>query len=228
MTAAKHHSARAAVLHPLLIRVSHWLNVPLTIVMAGSGLQILLAYPYMGPRGAQFGWYPFQGFLPPEWLRLGQWLAGARALHFAFGWLFVINGLAYVVYQAVSGEWRSRAFLPRRDLANAVGTALHYLRVRRTPPAPQGLYNGLQRLAYTSALALGAILSLSGLALWEPTQLAWLVALFGGYDLARCIHFFSLIALALFAVVHIVLVSLHPKTIVDMIAGGKKNGATDR
>jgi thiosulfate reductase cytochrome b subunit len=218
----------AKVLHPLLIRLGHWLNVPLMIIMAGSGLQILLAYPYMGPKGAPFRWYPFQGFRPPEWLCMGSWLAGARALHFAFGWFFVLNGLAYVAYQGLTGQWRSRAFLPRRDLANAAGTALHYLRLRKTSPPPEGLYNGLQRLAYTAAVALGAILSLSGLALWEPTQLSWLAAMFGGYDAARVVHLLALFALALFTVAHVVLVSLHPKTIVDMIAGGTTDGATDR
>jgi thiosulfate reductase cytochrome b subunit len=223
------HDARqhADVAQPLVIRITHWLNVPLLVIMGGSGLQILLAYPYMGPRGDAFGWYPFQGFRPPAWLCLGGWLAGARALHFAFGWFFVINGLAFIAYELATGEWRARAFLPRRDFANAVATALHYLRLKKAPPE-QGFYNGLQRLAYTSAVALGAVSVLSGLAIWKPVQLSWLETLFGGYDVARCVHFFSLIALAVFTVVHVLLVSVHPKTIVDMVAGGTKRGSPDR
>lgn len=212
---------------PLLIRVTHWLNIPLLIIMAGSGLQILVAYPLMGPRGATFGWYPLQGFVPPEWMRIGSWLAGGRAVHFAFGWFFVVNGLAYLVYQIASGEWRARMFLPRRDFANAIGTALHYLRLKPAPRAA-GLYNGLQRLAYTSALVLGVIATLSGLAIWEPTQLSWLTTSFGGYDFARVVHFVSLVALAAFTVAHVVLVLLHPRTIVDMTVGGPRDGAVDQ
>jgi thiosulfate reductase cytochrome b subunit len=218
---------RKKVLQPLFIRIVHWLNVPLLVVMAGSGLQIWLAYPFMGPRGAAFGWYPLQGFRPPGWLRLGDWLAGGRALHFAFGWFFVANGLAYVGYQCASGEWRSRVFVPRRDFRNALGTALHYLRLRPAPPA-HDFYNGLQRLGYTSAVLLGAIATLSGLAIWEPAQLSWLATSFGGYDVARFVHFLCLVALALFTVAHIVLVMLHPKTIVDMIAGGRRDVAPDQ
>jgi len=214
-------------LQPLFIRLTHWLNVPLLIIMAGSGLQILVAYPFMGPRGSSFGWYPLQGFRPPEWTRLGSWLAGGRALHFAFGWFFVLNGIAYLVYLGTSGEWRSRLFFPRRDFSNAVGTALHYLRLRPVPPM-HGLYNGLQRLAYTSAVLLGAVATLSGVAIWEPTQLSWLATAFGGYDSARVVHFVCLVALGIFTVTHVILVMLHPKTIVDMIAGGHPSATVDQ
>jgi thiosulfate reductase cytochrome b subunit len=215
------------VLQPIFIRIAHWLNVPLLLIMAGSGLQILIAYPFMGPRGSAFAWWPLQGFRPPEWLRLGNWLAGGRALHFAFGWFFVANGLAYVGYQWASGEWRSRIFVPRRDMSNAIATALHYLRLGPAQPA-HDLYNGLQRLAYTGALVLGAVATFSGLAIWEPTQLSWLAAAFGGYDVARCVHFLCLVALAIFTVGHVILVTLHPKTIVQMIAGGREDGLADR
>jgi thiosulfate reductase cytochrome b subunit len=218
--AARHHK----VAQPVVIRLTHWLNVPLTVIMGGSGLQILLSYPFMGPRGAPYRWYPLQGFRPPEWLSIGSWLAGARAVHFAFAWLFVANGLAYVVYQLSTGQWHDRVFVVRRDLPNAWRTALYYVRLRTSAPA-QGMYNGLQRLAYTSAVVLGLVLTLSGLAIWKPTQLAWLAACFGGYDVARLVHFLALLALALFTMAHIVLVSLHPKTIVDMVTGGTRDGA---
>src|SRR5580700_6242756 len=95
-------------LQPLLIRITHWLNVPLLVLMAGSGLQILAAYPSLGPQGAQYRWYPFQGTPPPQWLRFGGWLAGARHWHFAIAWFFVLNGVIYLTYFFVSGEWRRR------------------------------------------------------------------------------------------------------------------------
>ena len=51
---------------PLLIRICHWFNVVFLTVMAGSGLQILTAYPALGPRGEQYSWYPFQNVAPPS------------------------------------------------------------------------------------------------------------------------------------------------------------------
>jgi thiosulfate reductase cytochrome b subunit len=206
---------------PWPIRLTHWTAVLAIAVMAGSGLQIWMAYPFLGPRGQHYGWFPLQGLMPPASLRLGEWLAGARHLHFAFAWLFFLNALAYVVYSGVSGEWKRRTFEPRRDAKNAVETGLHYLRLR---PAPKqaDLYNGLQRLAYTTAIALGLIELLSGLAIWKPVQLQALAWCFGGYDGARAVHFLALIALAAFVVGHVIMVAAHPRTFLAMITGGRR------
>src|SRR3954451_6844796 len=95
---------------PLPLRVFHWLNVVALVLIAGSGLQILAAYPYLGPRGAPYGWYPLQGGVPPSFLRYGGWLAGARHVHFAVAWLLVGNALLYAGWLASSGEWRRRMF----------------------------------------------------------------------------------------------------------------------
>ena len=208
---------------PWLIRLTHWVNLPLMVVGAGSGLQILAAYPFMGPRGALYGWYPFQEMKPPSWLRLGGWLAGARALHFGLGWFLILTGLIYLAYLAFSGEWRRRMFFPLRDGKNALHTALYYLRMRPAP-AHAGLYNGLQRLAYTAAIALAVVLVLSGLAMYKPTQLAALAWFFGGYDGARAIHFLCWMGLAGFLPGHILMVLLHPRSFLAMFTGGAKDG----
>ena len=206
---------------PLLIRLTHWINVPVLLVMAMSGLQILAAFPRLGPKGAPYGWYLFDGKRPPAWMTTGEWLAGARHIHFGLGWFLVANGLVYLAYAIGSGEWRRRAFLPGRDARNAMEMALYYARIRRTAPK-QDLYNGLQRLAYTSAIALGVIEVLSGFAIWKPVQLSLLAALFGGYDGARAVHLLGLVALALFTVGHIVLVALHPRELASIFTGGKR------
>jgi thiosulfate reductase cytochrome b subunit len=206
---------------PLLIRLAHWVNVPLLVLMAGSGLQIFVAYPMLGPRGALYPWYPLQGTPPPTWLRFGGWLAGARHWHFALAWLLMVNAGIYLVYLLLRGEWRRRFFLPRRDLKNAVAMVAYYLRIHRTPP-PTEFYNGLQRLAYTVAILLGLIEVLSGLAIYKPLQLHWLTSIFGGYDGARTVHLLGLVLLALFTANHLVLVALHPRTFIDMLTGGKR------
>ena len=209
-----------------MIRVAHWLNVPLLVAMAGSGLQILVAYPFLGPRGRDFAFYPFQGDTPPEWLRLGGWLAGARAVHFAFAWFFVLNGLVYLVYLFASGAYRDRLFSPRRDAESAYRTARHYLRLG-SAPVSIGLYNGLQRLAYTVALVLGLLLVLSGLAIWKPVQLDFLAAAFGGYDVARAVHLGALAAMALFTLGHVILALSHPRSLKAMLTGGEKRDARE-
>jgi thiosulfate reductase cytochrome b subunit len=156
---------------------------------------------------------------PPAALTIGEWLAGARHWHFAFAWFFVANAAVYVIYLFASGAWRERLFFPRRDARNAWGTVLHDLRIRRTAPPQDGLYNGMQRLAYTGVLAIAPLLVLSGLAIYKPVQMPRLTALLGGYDSARAIHLIVLAVLALFTIVHVVQVILHPRTLVEMTVG---------
>jgi thiosulfate reductase cytochrome b subunit len=206
---------------PAPIRLAHWITVPLLMIMAGSGLQILAAYPALGPRGGQYRWYPFQNVAPPSWMRFGGWLAGARHWHFAIAWFLILNGIFYLIYLGASGEWRRRVFLPVRDTSNALAMFAYYVRIRKTPP-PEDFYNGLQRLAYTSAILLAIVVVLSGLAIYKPVQLHLLTALFGGYDSARVVHLGCLGLLVFFAVTHIILVLLHPRTILTMVTGGRR------
>ena len=211
---------------PWPIRVAHWLSVVAVVAMAGSGLQIWIAFPYAGPRGALFAWFPFQGFKPPDFVRIGGWLGGGRHVHFLFAWLLVGVGVSYVAYVIATGEWRRRLFSPKRDTGHALDTALGYARLAPHPPRI-GLYNGLQRAAYTVALALAAIEVLSGLAIWKPEQLSWLPPLFGGFDGARAAHFLGLFGLFAFAIGHLVMVAMNPRTIVTMITGGERTSHDD-
>lgn len=206
---------------PLPIRVVHWCNAVFLVLMAGSGLQILTAYPSLGPRGAQYWWYPFQDTPPPEWLRIGGWLAGGRHWHFAIAWFFVLNGLVYLAYFFISGEWRRRMFCPLRDACGAVAQFMYYMRISRTPP-PADFYNGLQRLAYSAVVFFGLVMVLSGLAIYKPVQLHFLTVIFGGYDGARVVHLAGLCLFAMFVVTHLVLVSMHPREILNMITGGRR------
>ena len=213
--------AKGRLPQPAAIRLAHWINIPLLVIMAGSGLQILAAYPALGPRGGQYGWYPFQNQAPPSWLRFGGWLAGARHWHFAIAWFLILNGAIYLIYMVASGEWRRRIFIPTRDTSNALAMFAYYLRIRRTPPS-QDFYNGLQRLAYSSAILFGVVVVLSGLAIYKPVQLYWITAAFGGYDVARVVHLSCLVLLASFTAMHLVLVALHPRTLVTMVTGGQR------
>lgn len=205
---------------PLAVRLLHWVQIPLLVVMAGSGLQILIAYPYLGPQGEPWAGYPFQGWRPPDLLRIGSWLAGARHWHFAFLWPLVALGGAYVAWLGFTGEWRRRLFNPKRDTPSLLRTAAAYLRFRKLPVGHE-LYNGLQRLAYTAVLLVAIAQVLSGLVLYKPVQLRALGLLIGGYEGARIIHLYGLGFLAFFTVGHVVMVLLHPASLREMITGGK-------
>ncbi len=187
--------------HPLAIRWFHWINFPVLMVMIWSGLLI-----YWANDVYRIGWgdATLFKFFPPNWyqaLRLEFRLAEGMAWHFAFMWLFVINGIAYVTYTALSGEWRY--LLPSRDtLREAMQVVLFDLRLSKVHP-PKRKFNGAQQIAYTSILLMGAGSMITGLAIYKPTQFAWLTTLLGGYGAARAEHFILTVGYVLFFLVHI-------------------------
>jgi len=124
------------------------------------------------------------------------------AWHFLFAWFFIINGIAYVLYTAISGEWRY--LLPNRNtFKEAWQVMLHDLFLSKKHP-PRRKFNGAQQLAYTGVILMGAGSVVTGLAMFRPVQFALLTALCGGYVNARLIHFALTVGFVLFFVVHIV------------------------
>ena len=63
-----------------------------------------------------------------------------------------------------------------------------------------------------------ALAVLTGLSIWKPVQLGWLTGLFGGYPVARRIHFTMMVLILAFLVVHLALVALFPRTLISMLA----------
>lgn len=195
-------SGSAIMVHPLTVRITHWINVAAVFVMAASGWRIYDASPL------------FRFSFPPD-ITLGGWLAGALQWHFAAMWLLVINGLIYVGYGIFSGHYR-RSFLPivPNALLRAFADAVH----GRLSHAV-GEYNPVQRMAYLGVIALIILVVLSGLVMWKPTQFQALGALLGDYPGARLVHFFCMAAIVLFAVIHVAIVMLVPRTFVPMWSG---------
>lgn len=192
--------------HPLAIRWLHWINFPLLFMMIWSGLLIYWANRVYGIRifGYElFAFFP-EGFF--EFLGVPFRLAEGLQLHFFFMWLFAVNGLIYVAYLAVSGEWRAVLPVPG-SLKRAASVALYDAKILKKKP-PQGKYNDAQRVAYTSVIFMGAGSIITGLAIYKPLQLAWLTSLLGGYQWARWMHFWLTILFVLFFLVHIVQVAL--------------------
>ncbi len=192
--------------HSLAVRWLHWINFPLLAVMIWSGMLIYWANDVYSLK--IFGYELFKFF--PAWfydtLGVPFRLAEGLQLHFFFMWLFGVNGVVYIVYLIASGEWRALLPVPG-SFKRALTVTLHDMHFVKKPP-PQGKYNDAQRIAYTSVILMGAGSVITGLAIYKPLQLAWLTAVFGGYEWARWIHFWLTIGFVLFFVVHVVQVVL--------------------
>ena len=194
--------------HPLLVRVAHWVNALAILVMVTSGWKIYNASPLFD-------------FLFPNDLTLGGWLAGALQRHFAAMWLLALNGLIYLAYGILSGHLRRR-MLPISPKA-MIGDVLGALRGKLSH-ADLSVYNAAQKAAYLVAILLVIGLIFSGLAIWKPVQLYALASLMGDYEGARLLHFFCMVGLVLFVLVHVAMVIMVPKTFLTMITGKLKHG----
>jgi thiosulfate reductase cytochrome b subunit len=205
--------------HPAAVRIAHWVIALALPILSLSGLEILRAFPGFGDKLSPDGL-----MVVPRWATLGGWLGGALQWHLTFMWLFLGAGAIYVVYQVMSGNWR-QVIVSRMDLRGAFPMARHYL--RRTPPPPyEGAYNPLQKLAYTSVLFFGALAAVSGVALYKPVQLPWLVASLGGFRMARVWHLVALCGFLAFIPGHLVMVALHGwNNFRSMVTGFKLEGA---
>jgi thiosulfate reductase cytochrome b subunit len=194
--------ARRGPIHPLPVRVAHGVNAFAMVCMLMSGWAIYNASPIFA-------------FSFPAWATVGGWLGGSIAWHFAAMWLLAVNGLVYVAYGFASGHFR-RVLLPiRRDeLMRDMRQALRLELQHRL-----GVYNTVQRLLYIVVLLLGVLVVASGLSIWKPVQLSWLTDFFGGYDVAREVHFIAMAGIAGFIVIHLLLVLIVPRTILPMISG---------
>lgn len=192
--------------HLLAIRWFHWINFPLLFLMIWSGILIYWANAVYSIK--IFG-YEILHFFPKGFydaLGIPFRLAEGISLHFFFMWFFLINGLLYVLYTFISGEWRALVPIPA-SFKRAVQVTLHDLHLRKELP-PQGKYNDAQRIAYSAVILMGFGSIITGLAIYKPTQLAWLTSILGGYEWARWEHFWLMIGYVVFFVVHVVQVAL--------------------
>ena len=195
--------ANGKVIHPVWVRITHWLNAIAMLLMIGSGWQIYNASPLFD-------------FSFSRSITIGGWLAGALQWHFAAMWLLAVNGAIYLILGFATGRFRRKLWpiSPRAVIADGIAALKGKL-----SHEDLSVYNAVQKLLYAGVILAGVVVVLSGLSIWKPVQLQWLTALFGGYDAARYVHFFAMAAIVGFLVVHVVLALLVPKSLRAMIAG---------
>jgi thiosulfate reductase cytochrome b subunit len=196
-------SQRPPLVHPIWLRLTHWLNALAILIMVTSGWRIFNASPLFG-------------FTFPASLTLGGWLGGALQWHFAGMWLLAVNGLLYLWINLQSGRLRRQFFplTPRGllgDLSAALCGKLEHTDIRH--------YNYVQKAAYLIVIVDICVLVASGLVLWKSVQLGLLREFLGGYESARFVHFFAMALLITFVVVHVLMVAVVPRTLRAMITG---------
>jgi thiosulfate reductase cytochrome b subunit len=223
--------------HARWVRASHWIGAASLLVLAVTGVVILMAHPrlYWGNAGND---------LTPALIELpisrnhrhGGWdtprpffaSAGApvsasrtfvifnqngwgRSLHFLAAWCLVVPGLLYLLGGLTGGHFRSHLWPGAGELAphRVWGSVVDHARLRIPPASGGPQYNVLQKVAYSWVVFVAApLMVLTGLAMSPAIGAAapWLPRMFGGFQSARTIHFFAFVALALFVLVHLVMV----------------------
>ena len=193
----------AKVIQPAWVRTMHWINALAMILMIMSGWQIYNASPLFDFRFSRD-------------ITLGGWLGGALLWHFAAMWLLMINGLAYLITGLATGRFRKKLLpITAGGVISDVKAGLTF----KLAHDDLSTYNYVQRLLYAGIIAVGIVIVLSGLSIWKPVQLHWLVMLFGDYNAARYVHFFCMAAIVAFLVIHVALAILVPRSLRAMIIG---------
>jgi thiosulfate reductase cytochrome b subunit len=204
------HSPRAPVqvrLHPLPVRIMHWINAVAMIVMILSGWGIYNDYIIV--PGLHFSSYT----------RLGTWAVPSLQWHFAAMWLLALNGLAYLIYGFATGRLRER-LLPIRfkELIQTVRDTLRF----KIEHEDLTVYNAVQKLLYVVVILAGISQVVTGLLIWKPIQFSSAVVFLGGFQAVRVAHFIGMSVIVGFLAVHVALSLLVPKTLWAMLSGGPR------
>jgi thiosulfate reductase cytochrome b subunit len=192
-------------LHPLPLRIMHWINAAAIFIMIGSGWKIY-------NDDVIFGFLHF-----PDWLVIGKWAQYGLQWHFFGMWIFVLNGLAYISYGIATGRFQRKLFpISPREVFVTIGDAMRF-RLRHDDLIH---YNAVQKVLYLGVMLVGILIVISGLALWKPIQFSELAGLFGSFQTIRLIHFLCMSAIVAFILVHVTLALLVPQSLVAIVTGG--------
>jgi thiosulfate reductase cytochrome b subunit len=194
-------------MHPVVVRITHWLNAAAMIIMIMSGWKIY-------NDEVIFGFLHF-----PEAIVLGKWAQHGLQWHFFGMWILVLNGLIYLTFGILSGRFR-RLLLPirPREVVQEIRAALTF----KLQHDDLTHYNAVQKLLYVGVILLIVVQVVSGIAIWKPVQFPWLVDIFGGFQGARLVHFLGMAGIVLFLVVHVALALSVPRTLLAMLTGGER------
>jgi thiosulfate reductase cytochrome b subunit len=207
--------------HSSVVRFTHWITAACFLALLVSGIEILISHPrfYWGETGNVLTSPLFKlpipasrssvptgyGYVLPD---QNGW---SRYLHFQAAWVVVLTGLVYVLFGALKGHFRRNLFPARADLSWRTLSLVfaEHLRFRPSREVNAASYNVLQRLTYLFVIfVLFPLVIWTGLAMSPAVASAFPagVALLGGQQSARTIHFFVSVFLLVFVVVHVIMV----------------------
>jgi thiosulfate reductase cytochrome b subunit len=198
--------------HPAWVRVAHWLNVLAVIVLIMSGLNILLAHPhlYWGVRSTFAD--PWVSIPPiPNWLLIpqGRNLAEGRNYHFLFAWIFVLNGLAYLLFGLITRRFGRRLWPTGDDIKGFGPSVVEHARFHFPTDDHARTYNVIQKLTYLAMILIVLpMMLITGLSMSPGFNAIGgvLLDIMGGRQSARTLHFISAALIVGFIVVHVGLV----------------------
>jgi len=209
--------------HAAIVRVTHWLTVLAFLALLVSGGEIIISHPrfYLGEVG-NVNTKPLftlpipssrdtvptgYGYVMPD---QNGW---SRALHFEAAWVVVLTGLVYVLWGLFRGHFR-REMLPGREDRGGTSPRMSFARFfRRAPPGADDAhsYNAVQRTAYLIVIfVLFPLVIWTGLAMSPAFTASFpeTVILLGGRQTARTLHLFVTVALVVFLVIHLAMITL--------------------
>ena len=226
--------------HSGLVRVTHWVTTLSFLFLLITGVEILISHPrfYWGETGnvniRPLFKLPIPSSRDTVPTRYGYVLPDqngwSRYLHFQSAWVAVLTGLIYVGVGFLNGHFR-RNLLPvssDRSLKGLASDFARHLRFRRPRAEEAASYNVVQRSAYLLVIfVLFPLVIGTGLAMSPAVEGVFpgAVAVLGGRQSARTIHFFVSIVLVLFLLVHVLMVYLagFTRRVGAMITGRLRN-----
>lgn len=193
-------------LHPLPVRIWHWVNALSFIILIITGLQIRL--------GNKLGLMSFQT---------------AVKIHSWIGFILIANYFIWFIYYFATLKffkiylppfWRPIEFI-KKALRQAKYYGYGIMIGDKNPhsPTPDNKFNPLQQVAYFLIMIVCIPLQLiTGLILWDPVKFQFLCNLFGGIQIVSLIHVGLWIFFSAFIIVHFYLATLGHTILAHIIA----------
>jgi len=134
-----------------------------------------------------------------------------RSLHFLAGWFLLVPGLIYFITGIFTGHFRKHLWPQAKEFSFRLfwNDIINHLRLQ-IPPATNGpQYGLLQKCSYVMVIFfLMPVIVMTGMTMSPAITAAhpFLLKLFFGAQSARTIHLFTSIVLALFLIVHVIMV----------------------
>src|ERR671924_1091402 len=234
---------------PFWLRYAHFVNVIFITLLIRSGIEILAALPKLYWKDHALPgteWIRFTKRETPKdrlWISLEEeesfssWIAlpGRKNLGLGRHWHFfsvifwLANGAIYYILLFSSGEWTRLIPTSPSIFSEAIQTALMYASLQSPPPGDP--YNALQQLTYFGIVfLLGPFMIASGAAMSPAiaAQFPKYQKIFRGRQTARSLHFLGLLALILFIIVHIIMVTVErfPENMGNIVLGNGGKGTS--